>query len=350
MTAKDSNWQEVSTQPPLVTVIMPIRNEATFIKRSLDSVLAQDYSPERMEIIIVDGVSEDGTREIIRQTLDRANVLTCQRVNVQLLDNPSRIVPAALNTGLQHAHGDVIIRVDGHCEISPDYVRRCVEVLQQTGADNVGGLQRAMGQGWVGQVIVLATGSPFGVGNARFRYSEKPGWVDTVYLGAYRRGLFDRVGGFDEELVRNQDDEFNYRLLKAGGKIWLDPSVRSVYYSRASLKSLWRQYFQYGFWKVRVMQKHPRQMRPRQFVPPIFVAALLGSALLAPFTRLRGLPLALVAGSYILADLAASVWTARKGGWQYLPLLPIVFATLHLSWGLGFLIGLVRFAGRWRRM
>ena len=327
---------------PFVTIIMPIRNEAGYIERSLGAVLSQNYPPERMEVLVIDGMSTDGTREIVKRMMDHtttdSRLQTTDTPVLILLDNPSLIVPTALNIGLKHARGDVIIRVDGHCEIAPDYVRRCVEVLQQTGADCVGGLQRAVGQGWVGHAIALATSSPFGVGSARFHYHERPGWVDTVYLGAYRREVFDRIGVFDEELVRNQDDEFNFRLIQAGGKIWLDPSIRSVYYSRASLKSLWRQYFQYGFYKVRVIQKRKAVPSWRHLVPATFVLGLAGSILLAIIT-VQPLWALCVAGPYALANLLASLWTARKD-WKTLPLLPLAFATLHLSYGIGFLWGL----------
>jgi GT2 family glycosyltransferase len=166
-------------------------------------------------------------------------------------------------------------------------------------------------------------------------------------MGLCWRELYERIGGFDEEMVRNQDDELSYRLLKHGGRIVCNPAIRSRYYNRSTLGGLWSQYFQYGFWKVRVLQKHPRQMRVRQFVPPTFVAALLGSAVLAQFTSMGHLLLTLIAVSYVLSNLAASAWTARKHGWHHLPLLPLVFATLHISYGLGVLAGLIRFARRW---
>ena len=318
---------------PLVTIIMPIRNEAAYIRRSLGAVLAQDYPPERMEVLVVDGMSVDGTREAVGELAS-----THPHISVRLLDNPARIVPAALNIGLRHARGKVIIRVDGHCEIAPDYVRRCVEVLQETGADNVGGLQRAVGETPVGRAVALATSSPFGVGNARFRYAKKPGRVDTVYLGAYRREVFDRVGLFDEELVRNQDDEFNFRLTQAGGRIWLDPSIRSVYYSRTSLRGLWRQYFQYGFYKVRVIQKRRAIPSWRHLVPSAFVLGLAGSVFLAVVTY-QPLWAFSVALPYAVANSTAAIWTARYD-WRTLALLPLAFATLHLAYGLGFLWGL----------
>jgi succinoglycan biosynthesis protein ExoA len=212
----------------------------------------------------------------------------------------------------------------------------------------VGGPMRADGRKRVGQAIALATSTPFGVGGARFHYIEREQEVDTVYMGLCWRAVYQRIGGFDEEMVRDQDDELSYRLLAQGGRIFCNPEIRSRYHNRSTFRSLWKQYFQYGYWKVRVMQKHRRQMRLRQFVPPAFVTALLGSALLTPFSVLGQWLLVSVVGSYALADLAASVWAARKGGLQHLPLLPLSFASLHLSYGVGFLVGLVKFANRWR--
>jgi glycosyltransferase involved in cell wall biosynthesis len=342
---------------PFVTVIMPIRNEAAYIRRSLGAVLSQDYPPDRMEVLVVDGMSEDGTREIVRKTADRrrptadspSRSVVGSLPSVFLLDNPARIVPTALNIGLRHARGEVIIRVDGHCEIAPNYVRRCVEVLQETGADNVGGVCITVGETSVARAIGLAQSSLFGVGNVAFRVGRStPECVDTVPFGAYRREVFERIGGFDEELMRNQDDEFNFRLTQAGGKIWLDPSIRSTYHSRATLRGLWRQYFQYGLYKVRVMQKRRGIPSWRHLVPGAFVLGLCGSVLLALVTRQPLWALG-VAGPYAVANGVASLWTARRDP-RALPFLPLAFATLHLAYGLGFLWGLWRWRAHHREL
>ena len=219
--------------------------------------------------------------------------------------------------------------------------------LLTSGADNVGGRMDAVGEGDFAEAVVLATSSPFGVGGARFHYSDKEEWVDTVYMGAWPRRVFEEIGLFDEELVRDQDDEFNYRLREHGGKILLSPKIKSTYTVRSTPRSLWKQYFQYGYWKVRVLQKHPRQMRLRQFVPPGFAAGLLGSALLAVIFPWGWIPMLAVFGSYLIANLTASIITAIKSGWRHMPLLTVVYAILHLSYGLGFLVGLVKFANRW---
>lgn len=321
----------------LVSIIMPIRNEEHYLNRTLNAILQQDYPHHLIEIVIVDGLSDDNTRTIIDQVC-KTNPRAAEFKRIAIFDNPHCIVPFAFNIGLRQALGTIIVRVDGHCEIAPDYVRRCVEVLTETGADNVGGLQQAVGETLVGEAIALATSSPFGVGGGQFHYADKAGWVDTVYLGTYRRQVFEKIGGFDEELVRNQDDEFNFRLTQAGGKIWLDPSIRSVYYGRASLRKLWRQYYQYGFYKVRVIQKRKAPSSFRQLVPGTFVLGLIASSLFALLTR-RKLPLLLIASPYTFANATASIWTARHS-WRLFPLLPIVFAILHLSYGFGFLQGL----------
>ena len=335
--------REVSPYPTSVTVIMPIRNEASFIERSLGAVLTQEYPHNQLEVLIADGMSTDETRDVIDR-LAKVN----SAVRVSVVDNPEKIVPTGINRALAIARGNVIIRVDGHTIIAPDYVRQCVSLLQSSGADNVGGRMVAVSEGWFGRAVALATNSPFAVGGARFHFSDREEWVDTVYMGAWPREVFDRVGLFDEEQVRNQDDEFNYRLLSHGGKILLSPRIKSSYYNRSTPRSLWRQYFQYGYWKVRVMQKIPRQMRLRHFAPPLFIAVLLLSLLMTPLTVMAWWIFGLSLGSYIVSNIGISMLTARRGGWNLLLTLPLCFATIHFAWGTGFLVGLLRFWNRWK--
>lgn len=317
---------------------MPVRNEGDFIVRSLGAALKQDYTAGDLEVIVADGMSTDRTREIVR-------TFQTDFPNLKLIDNPGLIVPTGLNAAITQARGEVIVRVDGHTIIEPDYVRRCVAALQRSGADNVGGRMRAVSDGRFGRAVALATSSRFGVGGARFHYSMKEEWVDTVYMGAWPRAVFRRTGLFDEEQVRNQDDEFNYRLLEHGGRILLCPQIKSAYYNRSSARSLWRQYYQYGFWKVRVMQKHPRQMRWRQFAPPAFVLALILATAPALFTTVW--PLAAVIALYLLGNFVASLLAARQGGWVLLPTLPAVFAILHVAYGSGFWVGFFKFRKNW---
>ncbi len=328
---------------PFVSIVLPIRNEAAFIGRGLQAIVSQDYPAERIEVIISDGMSTDGTRDIVQS-------FCAKYPNMHLIDNPGQIVPTGLNAALAQARGEIIVRVDGHCEIAVDYVSRCVQHLVQDDVDAVGGPLETIGQTRLAQAIALAMSSAFGVGGSAFRtVSNRTLLTDTVAFPAFTRAAVEKAGAFDEELVRNQDDEYNYRLRKLGGKILLAADVHSRYYSRGSLRSLWRQYFQYGYYKVRVMQKHPWQMRPRQFAPPLFIATLLLSLLMAPFTSIGLYILALTAGLYVPANVGASILAARKNDWKLLPLLPVIFATLHASYGTGFLVGLVAFANRWKR-
>ncbi len=322
---------------PFVSVLMAIRNEANYIRRSLGSVLAQDYPDHRMEVLVVDAMSTDGTHSIVSQMAAQQT-----RFQVRILDNPRGIVSSGLNIGVRRGRGDVFIRVDGHCEIPPDYVRSCVKLLESTGAANVGGRQRPVGESFVARAIALATSFPFGIGNARFRYSSEQGYVDTVYLGAYPRAAFERIGGFDERLVRHQDYEFNLRLRQSGGKIFYSPTLEVRYYSRANLQDLVRQYFDYGFWKGQVTKQNRQAFALRHAAPVVFVLVVLVGALLSllvPWVRVPYLGLWLL---YLGAGLLAAAFLAARGGWQYMPLLPLVFAAIHLSWGLGFWWGVIR--------
>lgn len=330
---------------PFVSVVMPVRNEAGFIARSVGCVLDQEYPDERLEVIVADGCSTDDTTKIVRS-------LQTNHPNLKLIANPGKIAPTGLNAAIKEARGEIIVRVDGHCEIAPDYIQRCVEHLTNGEADGVGGPIETIGETAMAKAIAAAMSSPFGVGGSAFRtVKDKTMLADTVAFPAYKRSVIESAGLYDEELVRNQDDEYNYRLRKLGAKILLAADVRSKYYSRGTLKKLFRQYFQYGYWKVRVLQKHPRQMSARQFIPPLFVASLLFSLLLSLWTRLGLWLLGGIICCYLAANLLASLMTARKSQNQifaHLLLLPTIFSSLHLSYGLGFLIGLIKFANRWR--
>lgn len=329
--------------PPCVSVIMPVRNEAAFIRRSLGALLAQDYPKEQMEIIIADGMSTDDTRQIIEEIKNET------KIPIVVVDNTKGIAPSGLNCALNESKGEIIVRVDGHCEIEPDYISNCVAHLQADKADGIGGPIQTIGETFRAQVIALAMSSTFGVGGSAFRtINDREMPVDTVAFPGYTRAIIEKAGLFNEELVRNQDDEYNYRIRKLGGRILLSPDIRSRYYSRSSFKSLWRQYFQYGYWKVRVLQLHSRQMSLRQFVPFVFVASIIVLSGLAVFSVYGRWLLALLLGSYLLANLVASLLTAIKTELKFFPLLPISFAILHFSYGWGFLIGLIAFRNKWR--
>jgi succinoglycan biosynthesis protein ExoA len=321
---------------PVVTLVVAMRNEARFIEACLRSIVAQDYPADRLEVLVYDGGSTDDSTAIVAR-------IAAAHPWVSLLPNPRRIQAAAWNLGIGRARGEIVGIVSGHVELAPGYVAAAVAALARTGADMVGGPARAESEGVVGRAVALATSTPFGVGGARFHYATTEEEVDTVFMGLCRTDVY-RALLFDEEMVRNQDDELSYRLLDRGGRIILDPAIESRYRNRATLRGLARQYFAYGFWKVRVMQKHPRQIRIRHLVPPAFVAAVIVSLVAAAVAGTPGLVLlGLVLGSYAVANLAASAWAVRRSGIVLLPLVAAVYAVVHVSYGSGLLVGLVRF-------
>ncbi len=330
----------------MVSILVPCRNEASFIQACIESILFSDYPADRMELLVLDGMSTDGTRE---------NVRTAERNDprIRLLDNPKRVVGPAMNLGIQAAKGEVILRVDGHATVPVDFVRKNVEVLEEhPEAWCVGGAIETVSEHYTGKVIAAAMTSPVGVGNARFRLGDYEGPVDTVAFGAYRKWVFDKIGFFDEELVRNQDDELNMRILKAGGTIWMSRRIRSTYYSRTGPLKLWRQYFQYGFWRVRTLMKHRRPATIRQILPMLFVIGLLvllAAAVMWPSTTI------LLAGFlclYAVGLLLGAMGVGRRLGWKVAALVPAVFAILHFAYGFGGLWGGIRFVflrGAWMK-
>lgn len=312
-----------------VSVVIPARNEARHIAATVAAFDRQTYPQTALEVLIVDGMSEDGMR---------AQVETLQETRpwLRFLTNPQRITPAAFNVGLRAASGDVLIIVGAHSEIAPDFVAQNVRALQESDADCVGGRWRMVGRAPTETAIAVAMSSPFGVGGARYRYSDVPGDTDTVPYAAYWREVLLSLGGFDERLIRNQDYELNWRLRAAGGRIYYDPAIRSTYYVRRGWRGLWRQYYQYGYWKARVIKMHPRSGRWRHYVAPAFAASLIGGGALSLVSRLGRVLLSTVVANYVFATTIASILTASRNGWQYLLRLPLAFAILHLSWGLGF--------------
>ncbi|MGH9947078.1 MAG: glycosyltransferase family 2 protein [Pyrinomonadaceae bacterium] len=326
---------------PFVSVVMPVRNEVAFIERSLNSVLNQDYPHDLIEVIISDGASTDDTVAKIRKLAENTDI------SIKIVDNPKKIAPTALNRAIAEAQGEIIVRVDGHCEIEADYVSNCVACLTQGDADGVGGPIETIGEGSQSQAIAIAMSSRFGVGGSAFRtVNDREMFTDTVAFPGYTREIIERVGGYNEELVRNQDDEYNYRIRKHGGKILLSPRIRSRYYSRSNFKSLWRQYFQYGYWKVRILQLHPKQMSFRQFVPFAFVSSILILGLISLFFAPGKWILAAVLGAYLAGNLAAS-FSAAGRNIRLIPLISWSYCILHLSYGLGSMAGLIAFRKRW---
>ncbi|MDJ0923015.1 MAG: glycosyltransferase family 2 protein [Acidimicrobiia bacterium] len=311
----------------LVSVIIPVRNEAANIEATITSILRQDYDGE-VEIVIADGMSDDGTREI----LDR---ICRESPQVRYVDNPSGRTPSGLNIATAASQGDVIVRCDGHAEFEPDYIRTAVATMEHTGAVNVGGIQQAVGITPMQRAIAYAMSSRVGVGDARFHYGGPPGATDTVYLGVFRRSALIEAGMFDEDLTRNQDYELNIRLRANGGIVWFDPSLRVIYRPRRTLAALWRQFFEYGTWKRRVIRMHPESTRLRQLVAPLFIIALLISLVLA-FTPWR--PLApVVPLLYVVLLATATISQLIRTRDPAALLFPAAVATMHVAWGLGFL-------------
>jgi succinoglycan biosynthesis protein ExoA len=320
-------------------VVVPCRNEISHIEACVRSILQQEDPPGGIEVLVAEGISEDGTRKLLEQ-------LTREDSRIRVIENRGRIASTGLNAAIRSAKAKTIVRMDAHTEYAPDYVKRCVEVLQRTGADNVGGPARTRSETYLQSAVAAAYHSPFSVGGARFHVVDHEGYVDTVPYGCWRKEAFERFGYFDEELARNQDDEHNLRIIRAGGKIWQSPQIRSWYRPRASLVALFRQYMQYGYWKVRVIQKHKLPASWRHLVPGASLVILTLLLLAFLFSLPLGwwpfaiVPLLSAVCSYGVCVLAASIHTASKSEWRLLPILPLVFPCYHFGYGYGFLRGI----------
>lgn len=318
-----------------MSVVVPCLNEERFIAACLDSILSTDHPRDQMEVLVVDGMSTDRTRAIIAEYVSRD-------ARVCLLDNPKHITPTALNVGIRAARGDIIIRMDAHVVYPSEYISRSIAVLAETRADNVGGVvvTRPGTNTAVGRAIALALSHPFGVGNSRFRIgSRERRWVDSVAFGCFRSDIFQRVGLFDEELPRNQDDELNFRISKHGGRILLEPTIVAYYYVRESIRQLARMWYQYGYFKPLVAKKVGRVMNVRQLVPAGFLIWLATTALLSPWVDIAGAAFVTSAATYVALALGFGLGAARKHGLACGLVLPIAFAAIHASYGFGFLRG-----------
>lgn len=323
---------------PLVSVIIPCRNEEKTIHHVLEALHQQSFPVEDMEVVIADGFSSDNTRSAI-QAFQEAH----PGLKVRLIDNPKQIIPAGLNAAIQAAAGEIIVRMDAHSLPEADYVQRSVDAIQSGIAENVGGVWniQASNDSWIARSIAAAAGNPLAVGDALYRFTDKAAYVDTVPYGAYKRSLFDEIGLFDETLLANEDYEVNTRIRQAGGRIWLDPAIRCTYFSRPTLRALARQYWGYGYWKAQMLKRYPETLRWRQALPPLFVLGVLFLAILGFFWKPAWIALATVLGLYLLIQLIPALSLARK--LKDLSLAPgIVLATLtmHFSWGPALIVGL----------
>ena len=324
---------------PIVSIIIPCYNERPTIHLLLEALYGQTYPHNEMEVVIADGGSNDGTQDAIREWHQQHPDMT-----IRLIANPAKTIPSALNAAIKASTGDIIIRLDAHSKPRHDYIERAISALNQGRGVNVGGVWdiQPSSEHWIARSIAAAAGHPVGVGDARYRYSEQAGFVDTVPFGAFKRKLLDQIGLFDETLLTNEDYEFNVRIHRKGGKIWLDPQIRSVYFARENLPALARQYWRYGYWKVQMLRRYPETLRWRQALPPLFV---LCNVILIPFaiffTSMAWLLLGIV-GIYLSILLMVGLGLAIKQKSVGLFLgVPLAIACMHFSWGSGFIWGLI---------
>lgn len=315
---------------PLVSIVIPCLNEEDYITALLDSLAAQDYGSDGIEVLVSDGGSTDRTRDLVRAYPSRF-------ARLELVDNPRRITVAGLNEGMDASRGDCWIIIGAHSKVRPDFVRESVEALQRTGAACVGGPIETIGEGTMGLAIAAAMSSPFGVGNAKFRYAETEGEVDTVPFGCYHRKVWEVVGRFDETVDGADEDSYNQRLIDAGGRIWLTPAIRSSYFPRRTLKALAKQYREYGAAKGTLFQRG-RPLQPRHFAPSAMVAGGPALWLLGRVSKQARVALKLLAALYIAGGLVMASRAASKNGAN--PVLTFAaMATMHVTYGAGFLEG-----------
>lgn len=325
--------------PPKVSVIIPCRNEERTIRLLLEALMKQSFPREALEVIIADGMSSDGTRAVIADFQ-----ASHPDLRLRVTDNPKRNIPSAVNAGIRAAEGELLLRLDAHSVPHEEYIERCYAALTQGVADVVGGVWDIQPQEntWIARAIAAAAAHPLAVGDAQYRYGKQAGYVDTVPFGAFKRELVQRVGLYDETLLTNEDYEFNTRVRQAGGKIWLDPQIRCVYFARRSLKELANQYWRYGYWKAQMLKRYPGSLRLRQALPPLFV---LGMALLLVLGFYWQPALFVFLGAallYLAVLIAAGIQLAAHKKDPALSVgFPLAAASMHNFWGAGLLVGLV---------
>ncbi|HEX4420502.1 MAG TPA: glycosyltransferase family 2 protein [Kofleriaceae bacterium] len=317
---------------PRVTIAMPAYNEERYIEACIASVQAQDYPHDQIEILVADGRSTDKTREILAR-------LTAADPRIRMIDNPARLQAAGLGLLVKQATGDIFVRMDVHCEYAPDYVRKCVETLERTGADNVGGAQRAKAKTAFQRALCAALTSPLGVGGAKYRSADAEGYVDTVFLGAFRRRVFEAVGLWDPGAITNEDAELNQRILDSGGQIYLSRDIIVHYFPRDSFKTLATQYYKYGRGRARTLLKLGRFPNLRPVAPFAMVAGAAALIALPPLWPIAPLAFA----TYALATGAEAVRVGRTAGAAAIPSVWAMFPVLHASHGVGFAAGLLQY-------
>ncbi len=321
--------------PPTVSIIVPCFNEEKRIQTLLDAIFAQTYPLDRLDVTIADGHSTDRTREVIA-----AFQLAHAVLALQVVDNDAGTIPAGLNRAMAASRGEILLRLDGHSAPEREYVEKCVAALEAGRGENVGGVWdiRPGAESWLARSIAIAAAHPLGVGDALYRHARQAAVVDTVPFGAWRRLLVEKIGGFDESLLSNEDYEFNTRIRGIGGTIWLDPAIRSVYYARSTLGALARQYWRYGFWKYKMLRRYPASLRWRQALPPLFVVSLFAMTLLALVWAHWGWLLGFELVAYALPLGWAGLRAALQQRQAFLALgVPLAIAVMHVTWGGGFL-------------
>ena len=324
---------------PEISIVIPCLNEEKNIQQLLEAILRQTVALDKLEVIISDGNSEDKTRQII-SVFSKCH----PELKIQVIDNSVRRIPAGLNQAIRTAKGKIITRMDAHAIPAPDYVKLNVQALESGCGDNVGGVidVKPGADTWIGRSISVATAHPLGVGDAKYRWTNKAGEADTVAFGTYYKSTVEDVGYYNEELRANEDYEFNSRLRARGGKIWIDPAIRAIYFSRPTLGSLAKQYFFYGYWKLRMLRLYPKTLRWRQALPPIFVLGVLMLSLLAGFIPLAAYLLLFGLGFYVLVLFSAATQKAwQRSDATLIVGIPLAIATMHICWGSGFLWSLL---------
>ena len=320
---------------PKVSIVIPCYNEQSTIRPLLEALREQTFPRSKMEVIISDGMSTDATRAEIAAFQKKFRDL-----KVHVVDNTQRTIPSAVNRAIEASRGEIIVRLDAHSKPYSDYVENCVKALEAKRGDNVGGVWEihAGAKTWIAESIAVAAAHPLGVGDALYRHARQAAEVDTVPFGSFKRALIKKVGLFDESLLTNEDYEFNARVRKAGGRIWLDPSIRSIYFARSTLLELARQYWRYGFWKWRMLRRYPTTLRWRQALPPLFVLSLLGLLLLFILFPIAKYFLLVEILLYFFICLLAGIQARVRLKKSFLSLgLPLVIPVMHLSWGSGLL-------------
>ncbi|HNO86243.1 MAG TPA: glycosyltransferase family 2 protein [Anaerolineales bacterium] len=321
--------------PPFVSIIVPCYNEEATIRHLLNAVFAQTYPRAQMELIISDGMSTDRTREVV-EAFQKEHA----DLEIRVVNNTARAIPSALNQAIREGRGDVFVRLDAHSMPIPEYVERCVAAHEAGKGENIGGVWeiRPGADTAIAKAISFAAAHPLGVGDAMYRLNASAGAVDTVPFGSFRRALIEKIGLFDETLLANEDYEFNTRVRESGGMVWLDPSIRSVYFSRSTLGSLSAQYWRYGFWKLKMLNRYPHTLRWRQALPPVFVSSLIFFIVLSLFFGLAKYALAaqLLLYFFVLGLAGLKLAVEKRNAFLIFGL-PLAIATMHLSWGAGFL-------------